>query len=79
MPKETVDKKSPGTHHSTNAEDKLRQYYTPELESLVEQFYEGDYDNHVLQLEKTKIFVKYQTIFGSYPHRLNPSIAQGGK
>lgn len=49
-------KGSAGTHHAKNADKKLRKYYTPEVESLVEQFYKGDYENPVLQLEKTNIF-----------------------
>jgi len=51
------EKTSPGTHHATNASKKLQDYYTPELERLVEEFYEADYDNPVLQLERRKIFV----------------------
>jgi len=48
---------SKGTKHATNAAGKLREYYTPELERLVEEFYDADYKNPLLQLERRKIFV----------------------
>lgn len=51
------NKNATGTHHATKAYMKLLEFYTPEVESLVEQFYAGDYNNPVLHLEKSKIFV----------------------
>ena len=41
--------------HKTGAGKKLLEWYTPELESWVEEFYEGDYNNPYLNFTMTSI------------------------
>ena len=45
-----------GRHHATNAKNKLKSYFTPDLEMLVDQFYAGDYEHSILNFTKIKIF-----------------------
>ena len=47
---------STGRQHATHAVEKLRLYYTPELEQLVDEFYAEDYQNPILGLSRTTIF-----------------------
>jgi hypothetical protein len=44
------------THHQTNAGDKLRQYYTPELERFVEEFYHKDFHNDYFHFKPLEIY-----------------------
>lgn len=42
--------------HQTNAGDKLRSYYTPELEEFVEKHYERDYNNEYFHFSPLKLY-----------------------
>lgn len=44
------------TKHKTNAEDKLREYYTPELEKAVEKQYWEDYNNPYFKFSPMKLY-----------------------
>lgn len=46
----------PGSLHATQAKDKLRLYFTPELEHDIDEFYASDYANSVLGLNRTLIY-----------------------
>lgn len=43
-------------HHQTGAHDRLRQYYTPELEAFADDWYKADYDSPFLGLAKYRLF-----------------------
>jgi hypothetical protein len=45
-----------GAHHATAARDRLKSYYTPELERRVDEFCFGDYHVPTLNLTRTRIF-----------------------
>jgi hypothetical protein len=45
-----------GTRHATAAKDRLKMYYTPELERQVDQYCLGDYHVPVLNLTKREIY-----------------------
>jgi hypothetical protein len=51
-----------GRAHATNAKDRLRLYYTPELERQVEAYYESDYANPVLNLTMVRIYTDTEEI-----------------
>jgi hypothetical protein len=42
--------------HVTSASDHLREFYTPELERLVEDFYIADYDNPLFGFQRLSLF-----------------------
>ena len=42
--------------HQTGAHDRLREYYTPQLEGFAEKFYEADYDSPFLGFSKYRVF-----------------------
>jgi hypothetical protein len=44
--------------HKTNAEEKMRKYYTPELEAFVETHYADDLDNPYFKFSKVELFAK---------------------
>jgi hypothetical protein len=43
-----------GMNHSTRAEEQIWKWYTPETEQLVEQFYQGDYENPLFQFRRNE-------------------------
>lgn len=45
-----------GARHATAAKDRLKMYYTPELERKVDQYCMGDYHVPVLNLTKREIY-----------------------
>ena len=45
------------TRHKTNANDKLRRYYTPELEKFIEERYADDLNNPYFQFSPLKLYV----------------------
>jgi hypothetical protein len=45
-----------GRLHATNARDRLRVHYTPELERKVELYYAADYNNPVMNLTQIQIY-----------------------
>jgi hypothetical protein len=45
-----------GRMHATNARDRLRVHYTPELEKKVELYYAPDYDNLVMNITRMQIY-----------------------
>jgi hypothetical protein len=45
-----------GRIHATNARDRLRVHYTPELERKVELYYAADYNNPVMNLTQIQIY-----------------------
>jgi hypothetical protein len=47
-----------GAGHATAAKDRLKMYYTPELERQVDQYCMGDYHVPVLNLTKREIYAK---------------------
>jgi len=42
--------------HRTGAHDRMREYYTPELEDFADKFYGADYDSSYLGLSKYRLF-----------------------
>jgi hypothetical protein len=44
--------------HATDSGARLREYYTPELETAVEEFYKMDYEHPLFNLTRSKIFPK---------------------
>lgn len=56
---ETFMEQKPSYHH-TEANEKLRQYYTPELELFVEQHYEDDLHSKYFTFKPTQIFTADQ-------------------
>ena len=52
-------KESNTNKHKTGAGNKLLEWYTPELESWVEEFYAGDYNNPYLNFTMTSITNQY--------------------
>lgn len=44
--------------HATDSSTRLREYYTPELETAVEEFYKKDYEHPLLNLTRIRIFPK---------------------
>jgi len=42
--------------HATNSKWRMWEYYTPELETLVEHYYSADYANPVLNISITKLY-----------------------
>lgn len=43
-------------HHQTGAHDRLREYYTPELERFAEKHYEADYASPYLGFPNYRLF-----------------------
>jgi len=47
--------------HHTNAEDKFKRYYTPDLERFIERYYWKDYSNPYYHFSPLKIFPNIAT------------------
>jgi hypothetical protein len=53
--KSIVEQSEYSQSHTTGASSKIHQWYTPELERLVESYYAVDYDNPLLQFNLTNL------------------------